>query len=64
MCINIPLNEAFYVVADRHGTFDTFDTLEDARTFANHLVEGYKDGTRSANHPMPVITECRNIEKV
>jgi hypothetical protein len=62
MCVNE--TKIWYVVATRHGDFDRFDTLEEAEKHATWLIQGYVNGTRSANDPQPVITECKNVARM
>lgn len=61
MCIQN--KSPWFVVADKHGGFDHFDTLAEAEAHAKWLVQGYLDGNLSGNDPMPTITRCENVRR-
>ena len=44
-----------YLVTTRHGNYDMVSTLEEAERVAKMHMDGYLEGTRSANDPMPKI---------
>jgi hypothetical protein len=44
-----------YLVTTRHGKYDMVSTLDEAKRLADWHMEGFEQGLRSSNDPMPKI---------
>lgn len=54
-------NKTFYIVTDRHGGLQTFKSRKAAKEHCAWLMEGYTEGLRSANDPMPTLHEVKPL---
>ena len=52
----------FYAVITRHGGYDGFHTLKEAREHANRVMIGYLEGLTCANDPEPTIIKIEDVE--
>lgn len=54
----------FYMVRDKHGNTSTFPTKDEAEAEAVRIMQGYLDGTLSANDPKPTIFAIQEIAQL
>lgn len=54
----------FYAVTTKHGGYQSFATLIEARNHANQVMIGYLEGLTCANDPQPTIIQIQEIEMI
>lgn len=58
------MEQHFYAVTTKHGDYQSFHSLEDARDYANRVMIGYLEGLTCANDPAPTIIKIEEIEQL
>lgn len=54
----------FYAVTTRHGYYESFHSLNEARDCANRIMIGYLEGLTCANDPKPTIIKIEEVEQL
>ena len=57
-------DQHFYAVTTRHGGYNSFHSLAEARDCANQIMIGYLEGTTCNNDPHPTIIKIEEIEQL
>lgn len=54
----------FYAVITKHGGYNSFHSIEEARDYANQVMIGYLEGLTCANDPEPTIIKIEEMEQL
>lgn len=54
----------FYAVTTRHGSYESFHSLEQARASCVEIMKGYLEGLTCANDPKPTIIKIEEVESL